>query len=131
MATLGGARCLGREAELGSLETGKLADLAVWRVDHLAGAGIADPVVTLVFGAPVLEHVYVGGRPIVRSGVLVTADAAALAVAAARASAAIAPASAAQRIGKTLVVRLGANQYGKAEVRLVRVARGAGPAAAT
>ena len=52
MATLGGARCLGREAELGSIEVGKLADLAVWRTGELAGAGIADPVCTLVFGAP-------------------------------------------------------------------------------
>jgi cytosine/adenosine deaminase-related metal-dependent hydrolase len=90
MATLGGARCLGRAAELGSLETGKLADLAVWRVDHLAGAGIADPVVTLVFGAPELEHLFVGGRPVVRGGELTTADPAALAVAAALASAVIA-----------------------------------------
>jgi cytosine/adenosine deaminase-related metal-dependent hydrolase len=90
MATLGGARCLGRAAELGSLETGKLADLAVWRVDHLAGAGIADPVVTLVFGAPELEYLFVGGRAVVRGGELATADPAALAVGAALASAVIA-----------------------------------------
>jgi cytosine/adenosine deaminase-related metal-dependent hydrolase len=87
---LGGARCLGRAAELGSLEAGKLADLAVWRVDHLAGAGIADPVVTLVFGAPELEYLFVGGRPVVCGGELTTADPAALAAAAARASAVIA-----------------------------------------
>jgi cytosine/adenosine deaminase-related metal-dependent hydrolase len=90
MATMGGARCLGREAELGSLETGKLADLAVWRVDHLAGAGIADPVVTLVFGAPELEHLFVGGQAVVRDGELTTADPKVLAVAAALASAVIA-----------------------------------------
>jgi cytosine/adenosine deaminase-related metal-dependent hydrolase len=90
MATMGGARCLGRDAELGSLEPGKLADLAVWRTDHLAGAGIADPVVNLVFGAPVLEHLFVGGQPVVSSGQLTTADPAALAAAAARASAVIA-----------------------------------------
>ena len=68
MATMGGARCLGRDGELGSLEVGKLADLAVWRVDHLPGAGIADPLCTLVFGAPVLEHLFVGGRQIVAGG---------------------------------------------------------------
>ena len=90
MATMGGARCLGRDAELGSLEPGKVADLAVWRIDQLPGAGIADPVTTLVFGAPALEHLFVGGRPVVTGGNLVSADAGALAAAAARASAQIA-----------------------------------------
>ena len=52
MATMGGARVPGPRGELGSLEAGKLADLAVWRVDGLAGSGIADPVCTLVLGAP-------------------------------------------------------------------------------
>jgi cytosine/adenosine deaminase-related metal-dependent hydrolase len=90
MATMGGARCLGRQAELGSLEPGKVADLAVWRIDQLPGAGIADPVTTLVFGAPALEHLFVGGQPVVTSGELRTADAAGLAAAAAKASAVIA-----------------------------------------
>ena len=74
MATMGGARCLGRQDELGSLEVGRLADIAVWRVDDLPGAGIADPVCTLVFGAPSLVHLYVGGRPVVAAGRLLTAD---------------------------------------------------------
>ncbi len=89
-ATVGGARCLGREAELGTLEVGKLADLAVWRVDGLAGSGIADPVCTLVFGAPALAHLFVGGAVVVRDGELRTADAAALADAAGRAAVRIA-----------------------------------------
>jgi 8-oxoguanine deaminase len=62
----------------------------VWRVDHLAGAGIADPVVTLVFGAPELEYLFVGGWPVVDGGVLTTADPAALAMSAALASKVIA-----------------------------------------
>lgn len=90
MATMGGARCLGRAAELGSLEAGKLADVAVWRTDGLPGAGIADPVAVLVFGAPALEHLLVGGRQIVSGGVLQTAEAGDLAAAAAKASATIA-----------------------------------------
>jgi cytosine/adenosine deaminase-related metal-dependent hydrolase len=90
LATMGGARCLGRDTEIGSLEPGKLADLALWRVDGLAGAGIEDPLCTLVFGAPSLAHLFVGGRHVVADGELRTADASALATAARRASAAIA-----------------------------------------
>jgi cytosine/adenosine deaminase-related metal-dependent hydrolase len=73
-ATAGGARCLGRDNELGSIESGKLADLALWRVDGLAGDGIDDPVCTLVFGAPKLDRLFVGGRTIVEAGRLLTAD---------------------------------------------------------
>lgn len=90
MATMGGARCLGRDAELGSIEVGKQADLALWRISGLAGAGIEDPVCTLVLGAPSLDSLYVGGRAVVRAGELTTADAGALAAAAAGASRAIA-----------------------------------------
>ncbi len=73
--TIHGARCLGREADLGSLEVGKLADIALWRVDDLGGAGIIDPVAALVLGPPrSAEHVLVGGRLIVEGGELRTAD---------------------------------------------------------
>ncbi|HWH12167.1 MAG TPA: 8-oxoguanine deaminase [Solirubrobacteraceae bacterium] len=89
MATNGGARCLGRAGELGSLEPGKLADVALWRVDGLAGAGVADPVCTLVFGAPTLERLFVGGRPVVDAGHLCNADEDQLAQAAASACAAL------------------------------------------
>jgi cytosine/adenosine deaminase-related metal-dependent hydrolase len=90
LATMGGARCLGRADEIGSLEPGKLADVALWQVGGLAGAGIADPVAALVLGAPALERLFVGGRAVVTGGSLVTADADALAAAAAKASAQIA-----------------------------------------
>ncbi|MGX7681412.1 8-oxoguanine deaminase [Jatrophihabitans sp. DSM 45814] len=89
MATRGGARCLGREQEIGTIEPGKLADLALWQVDSLAGAGIADPVITLVFGAPTLKALYVGGTAVVDSGHLVTADETTLAYRAGLASAAL------------------------------------------
>ena len=44
LATLGGAALLGRAVEIGSLEVGKLADVALWRLDGQPHAGIADPV---------------------------------------------------------------------------------------
>ena len=72
---MGGARCLGRDAEIGSIEKGKLADLALWRLDGLGHAGIDDPVTALVFGPPApLELLLVGGRRIVEYGELRTVD---------------------------------------------------------
>ncbi|MFC5184793.1 8-oxoguanine deaminase [Actinomadura harenae] len=72
MATLGGARCLGREDEIGSLEPGKLADIALWRVDGFHTA-VDDPVVALAYGGtPPLERLLVGGRTVVRADTLVS-----------------------------------------------------------
>jgi cytosine/adenosine deaminase-related metal-dependent hydrolase len=74
-ATIHGARCLGRDDEFGSLEAGKLADIALWRLDGLNGAGIDDPIAALVFGATkAVELLLVGGRAIVEGGELRTAD---------------------------------------------------------
>ena len=54
---------------------GALADVALWRVDELGYAGIADPVAALVFGptAPV-DTLLVGGEVVVADGELRTAD---------------------------------------------------------
>ena len=80
MATLDGARILGREDEIGSVEVGKLADLALWRLDTLAHAGIEDPVAALVLGTPPpLELLLVDGRPVVERGTVLTVNEAALA----------------------------------------------------
>jgi cytosine/adenosine deaminase-related metal-dependent hydrolase len=86
LGTIGGARCLGRHDDLGSLETGKLADLVMWRLDGLGHDGIDDKVAALVLGPPApVELALVGGRPVVERGELVHADAEALARAARRA----------------------------------------------
>src|SRR5689334_19681995 len=49
LGTRGGAEILRRD-DVGSLEPGKQADVAVWRTDGLALAGAADPVAGLVLG---------------------------------------------------------------------------------
>ncbi|MHB9858078.1 8-oxoguanine deaminase [Streptomyces sp. YIM S03343] len=75
LGTYGGARVLGRAADTGSLEPGKLADLVLWKLDTLAHASIADPVTALVLGAaaPVTAS-FVNGRQIVENGRLLHAD---------------------------------------------------------
>lgn len=75
LGTIGGARVLGREGDTGSLERGKLADLALWRLDGLGHSTIADPVAALVLGAPApLTLLLVDGRPVVEHGRLTTVD---------------------------------------------------------
>ena len=88
LATRHGARCLGRDDELGRLEAGALADVALWRMDDAGRAGIADPVAALVLGPPRPVHtLFVNGEPVVEEGSLRTADPATLAADLARESA--------------------------------------------
>ncbi|HEY4461931.1 MAG TPA: 8-oxoguanine deaminase [Streptosporangiaceae bacterium] len=73
--TMGGARCLGRAAEIGSIEPGKLADLALWRIDDAGHSTIADPVAALVLGSlPPLTLLLAGGHPVVTDGRLTGGD---------------------------------------------------------
>lgn len=74
-ATIGGARTLGWDDQIGSLEVGKQADLAVWRLDTLPHADVVDRVAAMVLGAaPPLELLLVAGRPVVEQDRLVHAD---------------------------------------------------------
>jgi 8-oxoguanine deaminase len=79
LGTRGGAAVLGRD-DIGSLEIGKQADLAVWAVDGLELGGAEDLVAGLVFAGPHrVERLVVGGEDVVRGGALVRADEAAIA----------------------------------------------------
>ncbi|QLY28916.1 8-oxoguanine deaminase [Nocardia huaxiensis] len=72
IGTLGGARNLGRQNEIGSLEPGKLADIAIWKVDGFRAA-VTDPVCSLVFGPqPPLARLLVGGKTVVENDELKT-----------------------------------------------------------
>ena len=74
LGTRGGAAVLGRD-DIGSLERGKCADLAIWRSDVLELAGAEDPVAGLVLSAPHrVDRLVVGGDDVVRGGALVRAD---------------------------------------------------------
>jgi cytosine/adenosine deaminase-related metal-dependent hydrolase len=74
LATRGGAEVLGR-GDVGALEPGRRADVAVWRTDGLELAGAADTVAGLVLSAPHrVDRLLVGGEEIVRDGHLVLAD---------------------------------------------------------
>ena len=50
-ATLGGAKALGRERELGAVETGRIADLVAYRLGGIAFTPLNDAVNQLVYGA--------------------------------------------------------------------------------
>jgi cytosine/adenosine deaminase-related metal-dependent hydrolase len=74
LATSGGAACLGRD-DCGTLEVGKCADLAIFRLDDLGRSGMPDPLQALALAPPArAEAVIVNGRVVVREGRLVTAD---------------------------------------------------------
>lgn len=74
LATLGGAEALRMDDAIGSIEVGKQADLAVFRVpEH--GAPVDDPVHALVFGArPRTERVLVSGVELVLGGEVLGLD---------------------------------------------------------
>ena len=74
LATRGGAAVLRRD-DIGSLEPGRRADVAVWRTDGLELGGADDLVAALVLSAPHrVTMLYVGGEKVVDGGALVRAD---------------------------------------------------------
>lgn len=73
IATTGGAQALGRE-DLGQLQPGKRADVAIWDMSGLEAAGNWDAAALLLAGPSRVRDLFVEGRPVVRSGQLVTLD---------------------------------------------------------
>jgi len=69
-ATRGSAGCIGRP-ELGQIAIGKMADLALFKLDELRFSGHGDPLAALVLcGAHRADRVMVGGRWVVRDGAI-------------------------------------------------------------
>jgi cytosine/adenosine deaminase-related metal-dependent hydrolase len=74
VATRGGAEVLGR-SDIGTLEAGKAADVACYRVDDVTMAGAADLVAALVLTGPHrVDRLVVHGRSVVVDGRLVGLD---------------------------------------------------------
>ena len=72
MATLGGAACLGRD-DVGSLEVGRRADVALFDLRDPTYSGAGDPLLGLLLCAPTRVHtLVVDGRPVIEDGELRT-----------------------------------------------------------
>lgn len=67
MATLNGARALGLESDIGSIEIGKLADLVAFDLSGLAQQPVYDPVSQLIYatGRDCVQHLWVGGKQLI------------------------------------------------------------------
>ncbi len=70
MATIMGAKTLGAEDILGSLEPGKQADIAVVRRDHPSVATVHNPYSALVYSClgRDVRHVWVAGKQVIKNG---------------------------------------------------------------
>lgn len=80
MATLNGARALGMEAEIGSLEVGKSADMVAFDLSSLAQQPLYDPVSQLIYasGRDCVRHAWVAGEQLLADRQLLRQDEAAL-----------------------------------------------------
>ena len=76
MATLSGARALGLEAEIGTIEVGKQADLVAVNLDDLSTQPVHNIVSQLVYACTrrQVEQVWVAGRSVYAEGAVVNID---------------------------------------------------------
>ncbi len=93
MATLGGAKALGLEREIGSLEVGKRADITILDLMMPHSAPWKDPVSAVAYAARAdnVKHVLIGGEYVKRDGKLTRVDAREVTVSAVKALETIAP----------------------------------------
>jgi 5-methylthioadenosine/S-adenosylhomocysteine deaminase len=76
MATIGGARALGLDHQIGSLEAGKKADFVLFDLNHAEWTPYADPLQALVWSASPasIAQTWVDGRPLFVDGRVATVD---------------------------------------------------------
>ena len=74
IATAGSAACLGRD-DLGTLEPGKTADIAIFALDDIGYSGAGDPVGALLLCHPTrVDTLIINGKIVVEQGQLTTID---------------------------------------------------------
>lgn len=73
IATRGGADLLGRD-DIGRLVAGKRADIAVWDLGDVEGAGSWDPAALLLAGPMMVRDLFVEGKHVVADSWLATMD---------------------------------------------------------
>lgn len=76
MATIQGAKALGLEEEIGSLEPGKFADVVAVSLNEFNTLPINDPISHLVYAAnsSQVSNVWIGGKSVMRHGGLLTLE---------------------------------------------------------
>lgn len=76
MATLNGAKAMGWDQEIGSLEVGKEADITAIRLDDLESQPIYDPVSHIVYASSrdQVTNVWVSGKRLLNDRKLTTLD---------------------------------------------------------
>ena len=80
MGTIRGARALGMDKEIGSLETGKRADMIEVRLDRPNAVPLYDAISQMVYAlkGDDVRDVMVNGKPVVRDAKILTLDEAAI-----------------------------------------------------
>jgi 5-methylthioadenosine/S-adenosylhomocysteine deaminase len=76
MATINGAHALGLDAEIGSLEIGKAADIISINLETLSASPVYDPIAQIVYASHAndITNVWVAGKQLLANGRLTTLD---------------------------------------------------------